>query len=315
MSAGPETSAPRNGAEASRKAVEMIGHLRPRLKMADSWFRTILRLHLYFMRLKVDFRRSVKARCAQNDARDVDSNHALREGGRGGSFEDWNAIANIEKTLRDYGTPEDEDREMPDAHNAADSEDQSKSSMPGRSIHGTESPRSASARLHGWASINAVPSQANSAHRTSETSNINGTNGHYRPGFSTSNLPSPAGQNMSTGAGESVAPPNAMGGYAAQSMGGASGRDTVGYASVEDARSASMNLQQQVNSQPAPSADPMTGVQQPWTREMEHSWLESINTRFSGDDVAAFVEGGDWQEWAAMAARQSNPGWLSALWA
>ena len=63
--------------------------------------------------------------------------------------------------------------------------------------------------------------------------------------------------------------------------------------------------------------NPIVGLphqQQPWTKEMEQNWLDSLETRFSGDDIAAFVEGNDWQDWAGMAANQPNPGWLSAVW-
>ena len=30
-----------SGAEAARKALELVGYMRPRLQMADGWFRTI----------------------------------------------------------------------------------------------------------------------------------------------------------------------------------------------------------------------------------------------------------------------------------
>lgn len=57
--------------------------------------------------------------------------------------------------------------------------------------------------------------------------------------------------------------------------------------------------------QQAPVWDPMT----------KEAWLNSIDTRLGGDDVAAFVDGGEMAEWATLAATQGfGGGWLSAVW-
>ena len=86
----------------------------------------------------------------------------------------------------------------------------------------------------------------------------------------------------------------------------------MGFASVEDARNASNSLQQQISAQRA------QGLPEPpalnWTPEMEQQWLDSLETRFSGDDIAAFVEGNEWQDWAGVAAATQQPGWLSTVW-
>jgi len=71
---------------------------------------------------------------------------------------------------------------------------------------------------------------------------------------------------------------------------------------------ASVSLQQQVQ-----SSHPPTPLM---TAEQTESWLNSIDTRFSADDVTAFVEGKDWQDWAAGATGSpGNGGWLSTIWA
>jgi hypothetical protein len=77
------------------------------------------------------------------------------------------------------------------------------------------------------------------------------------------------------------------------------------------AQQASITLQQQLQpSRIAPS---------PMTAEQTEAWLQSLETRFGGDDVTAFVEGIDWQDWAIGAAGlPGGPpgigGWLSTVW-
>lgn len=317
LSSGVAGTPNTGGAEAARKALELIGQLRPRLKMADSWFRTIRRLHLYYVRLKQDFRRNIKALAANAGSPGSKIPRMLRDGAPGGGEEEWKLI---ERALKDFGTLEDEDLEMPDAPLETDLEDQSKASMPERSVNDTGSPGSGPTKPQGWASINAVSSNPSTAHRMSDASNSAPTNGHYamasaKPqqasGFSTPSLVSPAGQSLSTGASEIATP---YGSVAQAPVGNAAGPTTLGYASVEDARNASMNLQQQTMAQSAQMGDAMSAQQQPWTKEMEQEWLDSLDTTFSGEDIAAFVEGGDWQDWAGIAATQQNPGWLSTVW-
>lgn len=305
MSNNKELPTATGGAEAARKALEMIGQMRPRLKMADGWFKTIRRTHLYYMRIKKDFRRNVKALSAQGDFNALSALQkqlSLREGGSGGGAEEFKLI---ERTLKDFGALEDEDLEMTDAH--AEEFDDNRTG--GDRMTDTGSPDSGNVKQQGWATINTVAS----GHRASDAgiSSAPGVNGyvqhqHQKSGFSTPGLStglstSPTGQSLS--ASENT-------GYAGHVPLGQGG--TMGFASVEDARNASHNLQRQINAQRA------QGLAEPpamnWTPEMELQWLDSLETRFSGDDIAAFVEGNEWQDWAGVAAAQQQPGWLSTVW-
>ncbi|KAK5160818.1 hypothetical protein LTR16_012343, partial [Cryomyces antarcticus] len=103
------------GAEAARKALEMIGQMRRRLKMADGWFRTIRRMHHYYIRMKKDYRKNTLADNGVSGGRDESPEHhrrlSLREGGPGGGLEGYKLL---EKTLKDLGSLEDEDLEMVD---------------------------------------------------------------------------------------------------------------------------------------------------------------------------------------------------------
>ena len=67
------------------------------------------------------------------------------------------------------------------------------------------------------------------------------------------------------------------------------------------------------NDQPEISPSDPTGC---WNVEAKETWLNSLHTRFGGDDVAAFVDGSSWEDWAAMAGNSTGGvgGWLSTVW-
>lgn len=325
MSSGADSKISAGGTEASRKALELIGQMRPRLKMADGWFKTISRIHSYYMRIKKDFRRNMKVMAAQGDSNAIEQLQkqlTLREGGGGGGADEWNLIR---KTILEFGSLEDEDLEMQDA--PALEKDMADVPVDTGRQSTTGSPDSNTVRQGGWASINVVPNGLTGGHRASDASNSNApaaVNGsHNAPastgqehGLKNPNLASPTSSEIAT-------PRNALHGYGAQPS-AASARaqpDTIGFASVEDARNASLNLQQQVNSisqrpQQPPTLSALVSAAQPvWTKEMEQEWLNSLETRFSADDIVAFVDGYDWQDWAGTASNNPNGGWLSTIWA
>ena len=53
--AQPVKTGESKGFAAARKALEMVGQMRPRLQMADGWFKTINRCHKYMRRMKSDW--------------------------------------------------------------------------------------------------------------------------------------------------------------------------------------------------------------------------------------------------------------------
>jgi hypothetical protein len=56
--------------------------------------------------------------------------------------------------------------------------------------------------------------------------------------------------------------------------------------------------------------------EQQWNPMDRNAWLKSIETPIAGDDIAAFVDGGELGDWATMAASRGygGGGWLSAVW-
>ncbi|MCJ1472337.1 hypothetical protein MMC13_000984 [Lambiella insularis] len=102
------------GHQAARKALEMIGQMRTRLPMATNWFRTIHRVHRYYEKIVGDYRTNTQAlreSLAANvyDGQLLHRQLSLREGGSGNGGESYKLL---EKTLKDFGSIEDEDVEI-----------------------------------------------------------------------------------------------------------------------------------------------------------------------------------------------------------
>lgn len=85
-----------------RKALDILREMRPRLKMAAGWFRTLNRLHSYFAKVKRDFRRHSRRPDMPDDLNGI---RPLREGGTGGGLEEFKLL---EKLFLDFGSIEDQ---------------------------------------------------------------------------------------------------------------------------------------------------------------------------------------------------------------
>jgi hypothetical protein len=100
------------GAEEARRAIELLGQMRKRLKMADGWFRTIKRMHVYFSKMKSDYRRNTKAlasSASESEGSPAAHRHlSLREGGLGGGLEEYKLL---EQSL-EFGSLDGEDSDM-----------------------------------------------------------------------------------------------------------------------------------------------------------------------------------------------------------
>ncbi|KAH0545541.1 hypothetical protein FGG08_000372 [Glutinoglossum americanum] len=159
------------GAEEASRAVEILGHMRPRMKMADGWFRTIKRVHNYYVKIKKDYRRNTKALAAASGtdkSAEVPRNLTLREGGAGGGLEVYKLL---EKTLKEFGSMEDDDdTDMPDveaeedrAESDAGRSNTANAAVKSEAIDGAEGradeERTASGRER-WIAINSVVAAA-----------------------------------------------------------------------------------------------------------------------------------------------------------
>lgn len=85
----------------TRKSLDVLRDMRPRLGLATGWFRTLNRLHSYFLKVKKD----VKAHPRNADGVDgMNGFRPVREGGQGGGLEEFKLL---EKVFLDFGDIED----------------------------------------------------------------------------------------------------------------------------------------------------------------------------------------------------------------
>ncbi|EMC91656.1 hypothetical protein BAUCODRAFT_300390 [Baudoinia panamericana UAMH 10762] len=146
------------GFEAARRALEIIGQMRPRLRMADGWFATINRMHKYLRRMKSDYRKNIHNLEPSSSGNEAGSTRrlSLREGGVGGGLDEWRLL---ERTLVEFGKLEDQDVEMTDAGlmpGARNADALYENSSAGTTTKSEEGEQQASAEGGPWTAINAT---------------------------------------------------------------------------------------------------------------------------------------------------------------
>jgi len=354
------------GFEAARKALEIIGQMRPRLHMADGWFKTINKMHRYLRKMKKDFSKNVQANesASESDGSPTSSRQlSLREGGIGGGLDEYKLL---ERTLKEFGNLDDHDVEMTDVNfgnkpldaiyddnsnsgatvksEEADrpaQPDQPTPDGPWNAINtapgaGRQTPTSAPTSNGAWRSYESMPgslpaqpqSAPASTYSQPQLSNFRPIYQHQEASIppsgalpsltspdtrtaSTSSQPSPS-YNHQHHVYNSWTPHNAN--YGMQPPG-------PNYAIPQNSHAHTplnvMHSYPTPNSQLQPMGPPshIPENQQIYDPMAKESWLNSINTGLGGDDVAAFVDGGEMEDWASMAAtRGFAQGWLSTVW-
>ncbi|TKA74229.1 hypothetical protein B0A49_02028 [Cryomyces minteri] len=333
------------GAEAARKALEMIGQMRRRLKMAEGWFQTIRRMHLYYIGMKKDYRKNALANNGVSSGRDESPEQhrrlSLREGGPGGGLEGYKLL---EKTLKDLGSLEDEDLEMVDVSaidderggegNTDGSEDEGKDLMDGTPDNAIRQER--------WNAINTVAAAAAStpmpnggdtshSHRGMLASSISPKQqshvGSFRPAYPSygeQTAPS-AGPASSSYLSRQNTTPVASTQYERSPHSHSHNRNHTsaplpyglgplqGIHAYASAQSPSLQQAQQ----PPPQASAPPPNQAHWPQMSKEEWLNNLDTRLGSDDLAAFVAGSSWEDWRgeAGAATGPDPGWLRTIFA
>lgn len=258
------------GLEASRKALEIIGQLKKKLRMADGWFKTIRRTHLYFLRIKKDYGRSSSDQ--QHGA--VDYHLSLRDGGQGGGLEEFKLI---EQTLKEFGKL-DEEVDMMDVDGDTSRDETSDAGSAIKSEgrdHHEGSPDSATIRQDRWNAIN--------------------SNGSL-PGASTISRPS-SSAHYSIGSQPVISPLHMTYDQRGQQPFNSNTLPPLG-GRFSPPQSASISLQQQLQA----------AQQQPLSQSQPTYSTDGYTENFGGDDLAAFIAGSNWQEFASVG------GWLSTVW-
>lgn len=302
------TSGDDSGAIASRQALRLIGTMRKRLRMADGWFRTINRVHRYFIRIKKDFQRHARVLVEARAIHDFNIPANLRESVSGGAVEESKMIENA---LKEFSTLEDEDQEMTDAHDLGESAHAGSSDAASTGVksegYGRQerTPESGPVRQDRWNAINSFGPGPQAA---PEPNISNGAQAGYYPtpmsGMANAPPSSTHHANYHQRVGTNLASPPLN---SPKSFGAGQFPPHPPQQASEPTMQAHINLQSQMHAPPTPGPT--------LSAEQATEWLNSIDTRFTADDVTAFVEGKDWQEWATGAAGPIGVGgWLSKLW-
>ncbi|KAJ9648157.1 hypothetical protein H2199_001935 [Coniosporium tulheliwenetii] len=294
-----------SGAEAARKALELVGHMRPRLQMADGWFRTIRRCHTYFTRIKKDFRRNAKALADSGHPPEYYRQLSLREGGVGGGLEEYRLL---ERTLQEFGNLQDED-DMPDAadedpvgltRSMYDENEEGSAAVRSETMDLQEpAPDSAGLRHERWNAINTVAAAA--------SANVPG----LTPSASTVSTPQSQSQSQynisqsgvryhQSGAPYTASPSNSLSTPATTIPHALPMYSHIFPTAQDSTQHASLSLQQQLHP-PAPQPQPPPPTSAPPSWSEKENWLNNLDTRFGGDDIAAFVAGNNWEDWASSA--------------
>jgi hypothetical protein len=360
------------GFEAARKALEIIGQMRPRLHMAAGWFKTINRMHRYLRRMKKDFAKNTQANESASESGSSPTSSrqlSLREGGVGGGLDEYKLL---ERTLKEFGNLDDQDIEMADVNfsnkpldtvyddnsnsgttvkseegDRPTQHDQSKADGPWNAINaapgaGRQTPTSAPTTNGGWRSYEPLPApgplgpQTQSAppvaYNQPQVNNFRPVYQHHDaagpPGVGMSSLTSPSPGTRTASLSSQASPAynhhnhhHAYNTWNAHTQGYAMQPPPPGYAVAPNSQPQpmmnAMHAYPTPGSQVQPMGPPqhMAETQQIYDPMAKEAWLNSVNTGLGGDDVAAFVDGGEMEDWASMAAsRGFGQGWLSTVW-
>ncbi|KAL1382358.1 fungal-specific transcription factor domain-containing protein [Phyllosticta capitalensis] len=328
------------GAEAARKGLELTNQMRKTLQMAEGWFRTVKRVHVYYMRTKRDYERNTKAMTAPSPPSSAWTSSLARED-----------CKQFEAYLRSIPGSEDNDQDLdmldaPDTElNRRDSGDSTSYAQQDSVDPNTSAPDSV--RQERWNAINTVAAAAVTQQKQPTPTAAFGPGGipisnpspelsHQQPPPATGQSPiisPPASSSASTGAPPPYERPStSTGGFTPiQQL-------TQPYPTPNQQQlpsATSLSPQQRFVPPPvwgSPSAPPPPSQRQ---QQRQHdAWLDGLETCFGGDDLAAFVAGTSWESWASggvasssagngnASAHASNSfvpvveqgGWLSAVW-
>ena len=137
----------------TRKALDILLEMRPRLKMAVGWFRTLNRLNSYFSKVKRDFKRPSRKLDVMPDHSDphVNGLRPIREGGTGGGLEEFKVL---EKLFLDFGSIEDQLPEHQEEDRATNISDSGSNAVKSEPEAGELQLDGAGGRRESWVPIN-----------------------------------------------------------------------------------------------------------------------------------------------------------------
>ncbi|KAL5338851.1 fungal-specific transcription factor domain-containing protein [Aspergillus crustosus] len=336
----PRSDPQSQGQAQSRKALDILRDMRPRLKMAAGWFRTLNRLHSYFSKVKRDFRRSSRrSDMLPPDVIDPHSNsiRAVRDGGAGGGLDEFKLL---EKLFLDFGTIDDQ---LPEGQGHEEDGDRATNVSDNGSNHIRSDPGDlgdghldgAGGRRESWVPVNSpgLP--------------LPGPDGERRP-----SLPLPSNRSLQTQSPfslpslqhhpdgplynsasptlPSIAPPSSYGGLPATSVPNSSTRlqplnswlsrsqppPPPPYSQALPPISATAPVHH-LQMLPPPGSVGHPGASPPATLDGFDNYNSLWATSLVGDDVLTFLEGSEYAQSPGLVPSEVGvpAGWLSTVWA
>jgi hypothetical protein len=276
------------------KAINLVCIMRPRLRMAEGCFRSLGRLHRYFLRMKKELRANYK-QDPSIQSKDFHSRASLLPLRM--SDEEYKAF---DLTFGKVGALlEAEDQEMPDAPAESPRDEGSVASVrnPG------QSPESSS-RSDRWNAINTPGSVGQP-----EVAGVNGTSTGYHSSQLSPSMTASTGPVPSPGSGQQA--PGSSAPSPGMSLPGFGPGQLPSFPNWQT-KSSAQAAQAQNPGSLLPLSQPLASS---WTAEQTDAWLMSLETVFGGDDVVAFVEGRDLKDLAGLSSGPHRAGgWLRLIW-
>ncbi|KEQ91425.1 hypothetical protein AUEXF2481DRAFT_69893 [Aureobasidium subglaciale EXF-2481] len=323
-----------SGADAARKAIETLASMKNRLYMAGGWFQTVKRSHKYFSRLRKTWVDSAarlpgvfhdqSIATAQLHPPNAESTRVL-----------------LEKALRDSDHSGDSDVDMSDAlaisdaHNGAPAPPRSDISSPRLGTTPPKQPLSTpaeQAQAHAqqeerWNAINSAAAAASAvATGRSLTQSApapnNSSNPHFRfynafPPTSAASTPGGSHPSSSFRAAYSDASPQPHSHPHTPAWTPSNGNSREPLQGIH-AFTGDQRRESEALAGAAVAAHAAHHHRSSSDREIKdvESWLAALEKPFGADDVAAFVDGVEFAEYAARGLRISRtPSWLATIWA
>ncbi|KAI9373576.1 fungal-specific transcription factor domain-containing protein [Aspergillus egyptiacus] len=310
------------GQALTRNSLEILREMRPRLKMAAGWFRTLNRLHSYFSKVKRDFRRNSRKEMLPHDPADPNGTiRPMREGGAGGGLDD---LKLLDKHFLESGSSEDQ---MPETSNEDDGDRATNVSDAG-SNHVRSDPGDlgeppsldgAGGRRESWVPVNSpgLPLPGPDGERRPSLPIPPGRSLHSQSPFPS--LPSlqhhpdgPLYNNSSPPTLPSLGLSSAYGAYqfVDESVTASTGAILTIPAPITAAPAHHLQML------PPPGTVAHPGASPPVTVDGFEPYNNLWATSLGGDDVVAFLEGNECTQPLGMAPSEVGvpTGWLNAIW-
>ncbi|KAH0367888.1 hypothetical protein KCU65_g4343, partial [Aureobasidium melanogenum] len=316
-----------SGADAARKAIELLASMKNRLYMANGWFQTAKRSHKYFSRLRKTWVDSAarlpgvfheqSIATAQLHPPNAESTRVL-----------------LERALRDSDDSGDSDVDMSDALAPSEMPNGARSDISSPRI-GTTPPKQSfstsaeQAQAHAqqeerWNAINSVAAAASAvADGRSLTQSAPGQNNSNNPhfrfynAFPSNSASSTPGGSYSSHSFRAAYPEQSHSHPQTPSWTPSNGNSREPFQGIH-AFTGDQRREGEALAGAAVAAHTAHHRRTSSDREIKdvESWLIALEKPFGADDVAAFVDGVEFAEYAARGSRLSRtPGWLAVIWA